>query len=89
MWNLKKLYTTSIERLKGKKKAVFLRTAALEERYGHGFPGFPFCLPYILDRALGRPAKWNRQKARRRKEKEKKGSKRSLLPWNKGSGRDA
>ena len=41
MWNLKKLYTTSIERLKGKKKAVFLRTAALEERYGHGFPGFP------------------------------------------------
>jgi len=63
MWNLKKLYTTSTERLKGEKKAGFLRTAKLEERYDHEFPSFSFCLPYILNRALGKPAKWNHEKA--------------------------
>lgn len=40
----------------------------------HDCPSFPFCLPYILilNRALGKPAKWNHQKAQWRKEKEKK-----------------
>lgn len=48
------------------KREGCLGTAGLEEKYSGDFPGFPYCLPYVLNRILQKPQTGTNKKSPRK-----------------------